>query len=171
MPTHSARPTPRGRATIAATLFVLLLAAPAAAQSPVDRLAWLGGCWQRTAVGDAVTVEEQWMAPRGGAMLGVSRTVRRDSVVEYEFLRIHAAGDTLVYDAMPSGQRRAEFRAAPGTGDGAEVAFANPAHDFPQRIVYRRAGADSMVARIEGTRGGRLRTVSFPFRRVVCPGG
>ena len=151
----------------------LLVALPAAAQAqpPIDRLAWLGGCWQRTAGGGAVTIEEQWMAPRGGAMLGVSRTVRRDSVVEYEFLRIHAAGDTLVYDAMPSGQRRTEFRAAPGAGDAAEVTFANPAHDFPQRIVYRRAGADSMVARIEGMRGGQLRTVSFPFRRAACPAG
>ena len=110
------------------------------------------------------------MAPRGGAMLGVSRTVRDGAVVEYEFLRIVAAGDTLVYDALPSGQSRTEFRALPA-GDGAEVVFANPAHDFPQRVAYRRVGADSIVARIEGTRGGQARTVSFPFRRVSCPAG
>ena len=164
-PTDSSRPSLRGSAALAAT--ILLLAAPARAQGPLDRLAWLGGCWQRTA--GATTIDEQWMAPRGGAMLGVSRTVRRDTVVEYEFLRIYAAGDTLVYDASPSGQRRTEFRAFP-VGD-AEIAFANPAHDFPQRIVYRRTGADSVIARIEGMRGGQLRTISFPYRRVACRGG
>src|SRR5688572_22083680 len=164
-PTDSSRPSPRGSAALAVTL--LLLAAPAAAQSPLDRLAWLGGCWRRTAGGGAVTIEEQWMAPRGGAMLGVSRTVRNGAVAEYEFLRIFAAGDTLVYDALPSGQARTEFRAHPA-GDGAEVVFSNPAHDFPQRVAYRRVGADSIVARIEGTRGGQARAISFPFRRVAC---
>ena len=150
---------------------MLLLAPPALAQppgsAPVDRIAWLGGCWRMDA--GPVVIEEQWMAPRGGAMLGVGRTVRRDSVVEYEFLRIHAAGDTLVYDARPSGQPRAEFRAAPG-GEAREVVFANPTHDFPQRVAYRRVSADSVVARIEGTRGGQARTISFPYRRVSCPG-
>jgi hypothetical protein len=167
-PTDSSSSSVRGRAALAAAL--LLVAVPAAAQSPLDRLAWLGGCWQRSAGGGAVTIEEQWMAPRGGAMLGVSRTVRNGAVAEYEFLRIFAAGDTLVYDALPSGQTRTEFRAAPAAGDGAEVVFANPAHDFPQRVAYRRVGADSIVARIEGTRGGQARTISFPYRRVACPG-
>src|SRR5689334_19753111 len=96
-PTDSSPPRPRGRAALAAT--ILLLAAPGHAQPPADRIAWLGGCW-RTAAGPSV-IEEQWMAPRGGVMFGVGRTVRGDSVVEYEFLRIHAAGDTLVYDARP----------------------------------------------------------------------
>ena len=49
------------------------------------------------------------------------------------------------------------------------VIFENPAHDFPQRIIYRRRGADSLLARVEGMRGGRLRGLDFPYRRVPCP--
>ena len=48
------------------------------AQAPSDgvqRLAWLQGCWETAAAADR-TVEEQWTAPRGGSMLGTSRTVR-----------------------------------------------------------------------------------------------
>ena len=107
------------------------------------------------------------MRPRGGAMLGMSRTTRRDTVVEYEHLRIFDRGGKTVYAALPSGQALTEFETA-SIGDTL-VTFENAAHDFPQRIIYRRRGADSVIARIEGMRGGQLRGVDFPYRRVACP--
>jgi hypothetical protein len=128
-------------------------------------LHWFAGRWERRA--GSLTVEEQWLAPRGGVLLGVSRTTRGDSLVEFEFMRIHARGDTLVLAAHPSGQAPAEFRARATTVR--EVVFENPAHDFPQRIRYRAVGADSLLARIEGTRGGRTRGVDFGYGRTACP--
>ena len=62
---------------------------------------------------------------------------------------------------------RAEF-ASTAVSDTA-VVFENLAHDFPQRIIYRRRGADSLVARIEGTRGGQMRGRDFPYRKAACP--
>jgi hypothetical protein len=50
------------------------------------------------------------------------------------------------------------------------VAFANPEHDFPQRILYRRVGADSLIARIEGKQGDKVRGIDFPMTRVACAG-
>ena len=107
------------------------------------------------------------MRPRGGAMLGVSRTTRRDSVVEYEQLRIFDRGGRTVYAAIPSGQAPAEFETSV-TSDTA-VTFENPAHDFPQRIIYRKRGADSLFARVEGTMNGAVRGFDIPYRRVACP--
>jgi hypothetical protein len=133
---------------------------------PTDSLGWLAGCWESRSANSVV--EEQWSSASGGMLHGFSRTLRRDSIVEYEFVRIYNAGDTLVYDAQPSRQPRAEFRAT-GPFEPA-VVFANPAHDFPQRIIYRRVGTDSLVARIEGTRNGQQRGIDFPYRRVSCPG-
>ena len=49
------------------------------------------------------------------------------------------------------------------------VTFENLAHDFPQRVMYRRVGGDSLVARVEGTRAGRTRGVDFAYRRAACP--
>jgi hypothetical protein len=144
-----------------------LLPSTASAQRPTDRptqrLGWLSGCWERrTARG---TVTEQWMAPAGGMLLGAARTVRGDSVTEFEQLRIHERGDTLVYHAMPSGQSPAEFRTTQASDT--LVAFENPTHDFPQRVLYRR-GADSLFARVEGNRNGQLRGVDFRYARVEC---
>jgi hypothetical protein len=48
-----------------------------------------------------------------------------------------------------------------------EVVFENGAHDFPQRIRYRRGG-DMLFARIEGTRDGKVRGVDYPYARVAC---
>jgi hypothetical protein len=157
---------------LAPVALALFLAAPASVRSqgsppsprPLDRLAWLAGCWERRS-GTRV-VEEQWMRPRGSAILGMSRTTRGDSTVEYEHLRIQDEAGTLVYHAMPSGQPPAQFRAIALTDSA--VTFENPAHDFPQRILYRQTGPGSLHARIEGSRGGQTRGVDFPMTRVEC---
>lgn len=135
-------------------------AAPRAAQ-----LGWLAGCWER--LSGPRLVEEQWTRPRGGLMLGVGRTVQGDSLVEYEQVRVFERGGKLVYAAQPSGQAPAEFTSTV-VSDSA-VVFENLGHDFPQRVMYRRLGADSLVARIEGMRHGQLRGVDFPYVRVACP--
>lgn len=126
--------------------------------------AWLAGCWEQQR--GARVVHEQWMAPRGGMMLGTNRTVVADTARAFEFLRLAPREGRLTYTAMPGGRAETHFAAV--TLSDTLLVFENPAHDFPQRILYRRVGADSLVARIEGERGGQLRGVDFPFRRVTC---
>jgi hypothetical protein len=145
---------------------MLLLGASAAGPAArVTRLAWLAGCWEQAA--GPRLVEEQWTRPRGGLMLGSGRTVRADSLVEYEQTRIFERGGRRVYGAHPAGQAAAEFESIE-LSDSA-VTFENPGHDFPQRVMYRRHGADSLIGRVEGKRDGRLRGVDFPYARVACP--
>ena len=130
----------------------------------LDRVRWLGGCWELSSGNRRVV--ERWDAPSRGQMTGSSRTLIGGALRESERLRLFVAADTLVYASHPSNQAPAEFRARTVTDN--EVVFENLAHDFPQRIVYRRAGADSLIARIEGDRDGRRGPVSFPYRRVEC---
>jgi hypothetical protein len=123
-------------------------------------LGWLAGCWELRQ-GARVTLE-MWMPPAAGLMLGASRTTVNGRVREFEQLRLAWQGDTLVYTALPSGQKETSFKGLAAADSG--FAVENPAHDFPQRILYRRRGADSLVARIEGgTRG-----IDFPMRRIAC---
>jgi hypothetical protein len=156
------------RATTLA-LLLLALAGPAAhaqqAPATAGRLGWLAGCWEARSGGGVV--EEQWMRPRGGSLLGMSRTVVADGAAGHELMRIVERGGGLVFQAHPSGQAPAEFPAVE-VGEG-RVVFADPAHDFPQRIIYRRVGADSLVARVEGERGGAVRGSDFRYARVACP--
>ena len=143
-------------------------AAAYGAEPGIESLGWLTGCWSRT---DAEPGSgEQWTAPTGGTMLGVSRTVRDGRTLEYEFVVIHAAADgTLVYHAHPSGQASTEFRLA-HVADR-EVVFENAAHDFPQRVGYRLDDDDvTLVAWIEGIRNGTSKRIPFPMRRSSCDG-
>jgi len=152
-----------------AVCLLVLLAAPRLANSQVTQptikdLAWIAGRWERSSPGREVV--EQWLAPAGGLMIGMSRTVVGDKVREFEFLRIHQQEDgDIFYIALPSGQQEASFKLAKYAAQ--EAVFENPEHDFPQRIIYRVQG-DSLFARIEGTVQGELKSVNFPFRRTSC---
>ncbi len=134
--------------------------------SPIEEVRWLAGCWEGPT--DRAWTEEQWMEPRGGTMLGMSRTTHGDSTVGYELMRISERGERLVFTAHPSGQPAAAFTSA--VISATEVVFTNPEHDFPQTIRYRRAGSDSLVARVEGFDGGHPQAIDFPMARVACPG-
>jgi hypothetical protein len=134
------------------------------ADPEVSDLSWLTGCWSLTRPNGG-EVEEHWMAPKGGTMLGMSRTVRDGKTVEHEFLQIRLDGTTLVYNAWPSGQAPAVFPLKALEPDS--VTFENPSHDFPQRVIYRRT-ASGIAARVEGTANGKTRGVDFSY--VRCNG-
>ena len=95
-------------------------------------------------------------------MLGMSRTVKNGKTVAFEYVRIEERKDGLVYVANPSGQAKAEFRQVELTDS--LIVFANPSHDFPQRIRYERKSDGSLLARIEGEMGGKSRAVDFHYR-------
>jgi len=152
-----------GTATVAAIAALLIAAQPTPSVKGIDRVAWLQGCWE-TASGDR-SVEEQWMAPRGGSMLGVSRTVRANGLAAYELIVLRERGDRLLYHAHPSGQPAAIFMSTVVGRD--TVIFENLEHDFPQRIGYQRKGA-MLLAWIEGLENGRARRIEFPYRHVAC---
>jgi len=127
-------------------------------------LAWLAGCWELRSP-QRVTLEI-WMPPEGNLMLGASRTTSGGEVREFEQLRLAWQADSLVYTAIPSRQKETSFRGGAPSDSG--FAIANPAHDFPQRITYRRRGTASLVARIEGPGQGGTRGIDFPMKRVGC---
>jgi hypothetical protein len=132
----------------------------------IDRLAWIAGRW----IGEqnGISAEEVWLAPRGGAMLGMHRDVRGAEEVFFEFLRIEERpGGTVVYTARPRGGVPTDFIHT-GCVEGL-AQFVNPAHDYPQRIVYDRLGADSLRASVHGTVGGIERSEEWTWRREPSP--
>ena len=146
------------RATIA--ILLLLLAANAAPAEPSTDLAWLAGDWRRCKEGEIV--EERWLGPRGGLLVGVNLTTSASGKASYETLRIAREGESWVLWASPMGRTPVPFRMVEsGT---ARAVFANPEHDFPARIVYWRDG-DDLLARIEGTLRDKPAAVEWRFAK------
>lgn len=138
-------------------LAALLVAATPPAT--VGDLAWMAGDWGREA--DGRWAEESWTPPRGGVMLGVSRSGRGEELRAFEFLRLQAGADgVLAYIAQPQGGAPVAFRLV--RHDAASATFENPAHDYPQRIQYARTG-DMLTATISAIDGTKAR--SWTFRR------
>ncbi len=86
----------------------------------------------------------------------------------YELVVVRERARVLTYHAHPSGQASAVFTAQ--SVSDSFVVFENVAHDFLQRVGYRRVGSDSLVGWIEGAVQGTTRHVEFPYARTRCPG-
>lgn len=154
---------------IATTSITLLLTLPAlAGDASVAGMRWMSGCWASTE-GEPGS-GEQWTAPAGRSMLGMSRTVRDGVTVAFEFLRITEDEDGKVFlVALPSGQQSTTFSLLSQSDN--EVVFENPEHDFPQRVIYRLMPGNLLAGRIEGTINGTARSIDFPMKKTDCESG
>jgi hypothetical protein len=138
--------------------FALLMAAQLNA---ADFPGWMAGSWGGTS--DGVKMEEHWTSADGGLMLGMHRDVAPNGKTSFEFLRIEKKGAALVYQAMPSGRPPTPFTLKTSTAD--RVVFENLGHDFPQRILYWRAG-ERLCARVEGKISGKKMSEEWCWSRL-----
>ncbi len=114
--------------------------------------------------GGEQAMEEHWLPPRGDMLLGVSRTLKGGETIGFEYLRIFLADVHVTYIAQPGGRPSTSF---PRSSGGVNwVRFENPAHDFPQRIEYRRQG-DTLRAEIAGPGEDGVQRVNL-FEFVEC---
>jgi hypothetical protein len=121
-----------------------------AAEPKVDDLKWMAGHWAATI--DGVAMEELWLPPSGGLMLGMHRDVKGGRAISFEFLRIALTKEGIAYVSQPGGQPPTPFRLV--ESGARRAVFANPEHDFPQRILYWMKGAQ-LCAAIEGKLEGK----------------
>ncbi|MGV3616737.1 MAG: DUF6265 family protein [Fimbriimonas sp.] len=135
---------------------------PTPAKAMIGDLKWLAGAWKGTrGTGGTTSFEERWSPPLGGAMLAVSRTVSRDKMSAFEFLRIVERDGGLVYIAQPNGAAPTEFVLTELSTTRA--VFDNPRHDYPKRIAYELSAEGGLTASIGFTKGGSPRR--FEFKR------
>ena len=136
---------------------------PAPATAAAEELSWLAGAWV-SEKGNSST-EERWSPAKGGSLLGISRTVKREKTVGFEYLRIVERDGGLVYVAQPGGRPPTEFTLV--KLENQKAIFENPRHDFPQRIIYSKNESGRLVASIGFINGGKPR--SFEFTREINP--
>ena len=126
-------------------LLLLLLALPLAADATMEDLAWMAGHWGATI--DGVEMEEVWLAPKNGVMLGMHRDAKANGKASFEFMRVAMVDGNPVFLAQPGGRPVTPF---PLVEWGPYlVVFANPKHDYPQRITYTLKDG-KLCATVEG---------------------
>jgi Domain of unknown function (DUF6265) len=152
------------RAAAAGLLFAAFALAASAQPASLDRLAWMVGTWSGTD-NDGFEMVEHWTDSKGGVMLGLHRDVKAGKAVSFEFMRIQATPGGIVLFASPRGAPPTPFPMAE-IGDR-RIVFANPEHDFPQRIIYRLTPDGSLNARVEGAVKGKTRSEEWTWKRSL----
>jgi hypothetical protein len=145
--------------------FVVFVPSNRAQTATLESFAGLSGCWERTDKSGTM-FSEMWMKPAGNSMIGTGRTVRNGKTADFEFLRIEQQADGIYYIAKPKANATETPFKLKSSNDGTYV-FENPAHDFPQRLIYKFNGT-SLQARIEGTINGQPKGIDFPSTRTTC---
>jgi uncharacterized protein DUF6265 len=148
-------------ASVIAGIWLLGLPVIAAAPVKLADLAWMAGRWSTGAAADGT--QEAWLGPSRSAMVGVALTQTADGRSFYEYMRIVETPAGLVFTAEPQGQAVTAFTLKEAA-DG-RVVFENLAHDYPQRVIYRRCDAD-LCARIEGEVGGKPKSSEWRYTRM-----
>lgn len=136
--------------------------------SSLKKTEWLLGSWR--GVFPEGSVGESWERQNEHLFTGSGFFVMGTDTVSKEKLRLLSEGAGVFYEPTVSAQNDGKtVRFKLTSADDSSLVFENPAHDFPQKITYRRIGPDSLFAEISGQQKGEPRTESFPMRRVTHP--
>jgi hypothetical protein len=147
------------------TAIFLLALLPAAMQQEANSLKALQGTWRmKTSKG---FLYEEWASSPAVILAGKSYRLNGQDSVILERLQIARRADGIYYESMVTGQnqgRTVGFRLV--QSEAGKFEFENLQHDYPQRIIYRLVTPDSVVARIEGTKDGKVRGSDFYYKRI-----
>ena len=129
------------------------------APASLSQMSWLEGHWAGS--NTTSTGEERWTPAVGGAMHGISRTLRGGTALTaFEFLCVAERHGGLVYTAMPNARTPAtDFFLT--SIDATSATFENPAHDFPKKIRYSLLPDGRLEAIVSGAEGTRPVTLRF----------
>lgn len=123
------------------------------------------GLWSLETAGG--TMYESWYKSNDSTLLGKSYSVKGKDTLLLETVDLVERKGTIMYipvTADQNDQKPVVFTLA--KLDSATYTFENPAHDFPQRIIYKLPVDNLMHAWIEGNSKGVLKRSDYRFKRV-----
>ena len=128
-------------------LVCLLVGTLTARHEAVSDLSWMTGCWVEDL--GAVTIVDEWGAPSGRTMLGVSRILRGDSTVAVERRSVSGTGPSLTMTTVTTAMT------------GAGIVW----HDA---VRFSRDGAHGLELDRERRIGDHVRKLDELFKRTAC---
>ncbi len=131
----------------------------------IKKAEWLVGTWEnKTQRG---TIYETWTKLSAFELSGKSYMLKEKDTIVFETVKLLEEKDSLFY--MPTVKNQNGGLPVRFTAKvilDRELVFENRLHDFPQTISYTKVTADSLVAKISGTKNGKERSQKFPMKRV-----
>lgn len=139
--------------------------APVKTYAHMDKANWLIGKWGHTSKEGTLT--ETWVKTNDSVYKGATYFVvgGKDTVFA-ETVDLIQENDKLAYIASVPGQNKEKpVRFDMTSISDNTIIFENPAHDYPNKIVYNKIGNDSVFAEIFGVQKGKPATEKFAMKR------
>ncbi|MBL0913880.1 MAG: hypothetical protein IBJ09_16055 [Bacteroidia bacterium] len=130
----------------------------------LQQASWLLGSWQ--SVMPEGTIVEEWKTLNDSVFSARSFFVSGKDTSFGETITLEQKGKELYYIPVVKDQNEGKpvpFRLS--SPAGAELAFENPGHDFPQKIVYKKITEDSLLTEVSGNMQGRVHSEKLPMTR------
>lgn len=130
----------------------------------IEKVSWLIGSWENQS--EEGTLSEIWKKKNDSTLVGESYFIREKDTLHSERIELLQKEDKLFYIPIVKGQNNDKpvtFKLTLATEN--EFTFENPAHDYPQKIVYKMVNASTIVATISGKQQGKVSTESYPMTK------
>lgn len=129
----------------------------------LQKLDWFIGRWKgKDKEGDFY---ETWAKINDSLFSGKSHTIYDNDTVFSEVIRIEQT-DTNIYYIVNTAHNEKEVAFKLIEVSGNKAIFENPAHDFPNRIIYELKNDSSLYARIEGMSNGKEVAGEFNLKQI-----
>jgi Domain of unknown function (DUF6265) len=130
----------------------------------IEKINWLVGHWENKMPEGTLT--ESWKKENDSTFSGDSYFINPKDTVHFESIRLTQKDEELIYTATVPGQNDDEPVDFKLTSDSENVfTFENPAHDYPQKITYKKVDANNLTATISGKQQGKDSRESYPMKR------
>jgi len=131
----------------------------------VENANWLIGRWENNSAEG--NLSEFWTKANDSTLLGESYFAIKNDTVFGEKVELMQTGKDFVYEvsvAKQNDEKPVPFKLTKSSET--EMIWENPAHDYPNKIVYQKVGNDSLVAEIFGTKDGKAKSEVFKMKKV-----
>ncbi|POS01310.1 hypothetical protein Q361_11121 [Flavobacterium croceum DSM 17960] len=133
-------------------------------KSLVEKANWFLGSWENKS--DMGDFYEKWQRVNDSLYQAESFILVKKDTVFYEQVRLKQKKDSLYMIVSVRNQNKEKpvvFYLTQNSEN--QLTFENPKHDFPTKIVYKKATTDSIVASIEGKQNGKKVQEYFPMKK------
>ncbi len=123
----------------------------------IEDLSWLAGSWSGEVRGAkaASRFEAYYTGPKGGVILSTSKAFRPEGQLAWlEFERFEVRDGVLTVTPYPGGRASVPFTLVEHDPAARKAVFANPDHDYPNRLTYQRVADDRLLIVVAGKTQG-----------------
>lgn len=125
---------------------------------------WIVGNWEQKT--DKGILTESWQRQNDSVFVGSCYFINESDTLHRETILLEQRADSITYSANVKGQnndKAVPFRLT--TANTNSLVFENPAHDYPQKIVYQKSKSNGLLVTISGILHGKKSVEKYNFSK------